>query len=258
VTLPHFFIDEIALVDEQRRVALRVDKQLGDHLRSARIRPGERIVVIDLENRGLEIEVDFISTPGELEGRVMRILLDRIGEQLTLVQGISKTEHMDQTIRQATELGLVRIIPLLAERSTVRIQGDAQKSKLERWQRIAKAAAEQSGRFNLPTIESLCNLTDCLAELSDYDGLIVAWEEAPEGDIGVLVEKIKKRVFANPKVALFVGPEGGFSAAEVSQMMAAGAVCASLGANILRTETAALTASALVLYHLGGLGADKL
>ncbi|MDR2196604.1 MAG: 16S rRNA (uracil(1498)-N(3))-methyltransferase [Coriobacteriales bacterium] len=256
MTLPHFLTDAPLAPDEEGRLALSLTRELAEHLRSARIRPGEHIVLADGQGKGLEIEVEAVF--GErLEGRVVRRLIDRVGEQLTLVQGISRSDRMDQIVRQATELGLVRIIPFKAERTTVRLDEAQRNAKQERWKRVARAATEQSTRLTAPLIDAPVDLAGALALTDDFDGRILAWEEA--GDtampLGLLVRGMATAVFANPRIALFIGPEGGFAPAELVQMREAGVQLASLGPTILRTETAALVAAAIVLYHLGGLGA---
>jgi 16S rRNA (uracil1498-N3)-methyltransferase len=260
VTLPHFIIerDEPLQAAVGDYVSVPVSQETFEHLRSLRLRPGEHAVLVDAPGHGLEIELAVVpgSAKGLLSGTVVRGLVDRVGPQLTLVQGISAADRMDQTIRQVTELGVVRIIPLMSERSTVRLDAASQAGKQQRWQRVARAAAEQSARLSVPEITAPLDLPQALRAVRGYDGLIAAWEEADAGDIGKAVRHVATTVFANPRVALFVGPEGGLSAAEINQLLNAEATVVSLGETILRTETAAVVASALVLYHLGALGAE--
>jgi 16S rRNA (uracil1498-N3)-methyltransferase len=255
VTLPHF-LAKLATPDEAGRIVLALDDDLSNHLQAVRIRTGEHIVLANGRGSGYEIVVD---TWGEarLEGRVVRKLNERSRERLLLVQGISKHDRMDQTIRQATEIGVEQIIPLECERATVRLTTTTRQAKRERWERIAQSAAEQSARLSVPTIAPPLDLGETLALLKSEYGLLVAWEEAGERGLltGEAVECLS-RGQKHPRLALFVGPEGGFSASEIERMCAAGAHVISLGPTILRTETAALVALALVLYHLGGLGAN--
>jgi 16S rRNA (uracil1498-N3)-methyltransferase len=255
VTLPHFFVGTPLIPDETGRLSLQADGELNRHLRSARIRPGEHIVLIEQPGEGLELLVRALSATGALTGSLVGRHHAPAGKQLTLVQGISKSDSMDRTVRQVTELGVTRLIPLECERSTVQLDAAGRQAKLKRWQRLAKAAAEQSARLRIPAIEAPCDLAATRALLADYDGLLLLWEEAPEGPLGELTEDILKHAASPVRIAVIVGPEGGFSTAEVAALCQAGARLVSLGASILRTETAALVASALVLYHLGGLGA---
>ncbi|MDR1422147.1 MAG: RNA methyltransferase [Coriobacteriales bacterium] len=259
VTLPHFFVEKSLNPDDRGDFRLTLDRELWEHLRTARIRAGESIVLTDGRGTGLEVLVEKLHGMPEplLTGRLLRTFLDRVGEQLTLVQGISKNDSMDQTVRQATELGILRLIPLESERSTIRLSAMKRAEKVRRWGRIARAASEQSARLTFPVIEEPVDLEGALRLLADQDGLIVCWEEAQTGSLGQIVREMAKRVFANPRIALFIGPEGGFSQSEIALMAEKGARLASLGEGILRTETAAVAASAIVLYHLGALGASE-
>jgi 16S rRNA (uracil1498-N3)-methyltransferase len=200
------------------------------------------------------------------------------------VQGISATDRMDQTIRQTTELGIRRIIPLESERSTVRLDDEARAAKRRRWERVARGAAEQSGQLVLPAIEMPCALPEALALLVTLgcEGLVFFWEEPGGLSLGEALEQLglvrerpatdgqlrleSQPVFQHeaqpepqparqPRLAVFIGPEGGFSEAEATLIRAQGAQVATLGATILRTETAAVVACALILHQLGGLGA---
>jgi len=256
MSLPHFFLAK-PLQCTGEVASGELDQEQREHWRSLRLKTGERIVVVDSPDHGLELELTNLPGPydGIFSGHIRGQLIGRCEQQLTLVQGISAADRMDQTIRQCTELGLVRIIPLLSQRSSVRLDAQQAASKLQRWQRVARSAAEQSCRLSLPNIEAPCNLDSALRSLAGYDGLIVAWEEAGGQPLGAVVRQLAAKVFANPRLALFIGPEGGFAASEVQAMLAAGAVQVSLGPTILRTETAAVVASTIALYHLGGLGA---
>jgi 16S rRNA (uracil1498-N3)-methyltransferase len=163
---------------------------------------------------------------------------------------------MDLTVRQATELGLARIIPLESEYSTVRLEGAAREAKRRRWQRIARSAIEQSGRLSLPIIEAPLELEGALGLVGDCGPLLFFWEE-PGGSAldDVLAATREEDGAAVSEAVILIGPEGGFSATEAELVQMAGAHTVTLGDAILRTETAALVASALVLYRLGGLGA---
>ncbi|MDR3315321.1 MAG: RNA methyltransferase [Coriobacteriales bacterium] len=267
MTIPHFFIESSLVAGSDGYLSVPIERETLDHMRSLRLKAGEHIVLVpgDVPGQGTELELTGEPVRGDthIQGRMVRILHDCIRERLTLVQGISASERMDQTIRQVTELGVERIIPLQSERSTVRLDAHAAGAKLERWKRIARSAAEQSARLTLPELLTPGGLAGALELLAEYDGIIVAWEESEGHSLGEAVARIvattavsaSSTASAAPRVALSIGPEGGFSAQEIAILTEAGAQVVSLGATILRTETAAVVASALVLYHLGALGA---
>jgi 16S rRNA (uracil1498-N3)-methyltransferase len=260
MSLPHFFVERIPEGMAGTSASLHFDAEAILHMRTLRLRAGEHVVVVDEPGHGWELELT--STPQRRSTVVEGVLISERTESrevdLTLVQGISATERMDQTIRQVTELGVARIIPLKSERSNVRLEGEGRKAKRERWQRIARSAAEQSGQLLLPWIEEPLDLVAALALVRDLDGLLFFWEEPGGCSLTDALEKCtlpQKDPHRCPRVALFVGPEGGFSAAEASLLENAGAHTVSLGKTILRTETAAVVTCALALFHLGALGA---
>lgn len=236
-------------------LTLTLPKDVIDHMHTLRLRAGEHIVLVDAPGHGLEFELITAANKKtqQLEVRLLGEHTSTPPLQLTLVQGISTADRMDQTIRQATELGVSRIIPLESARSTVQLTGTMREKKRERWQRIARCAAEQSGQLRKPQIEPPVGLAVALELLKDQDVLLFFWEEEGGSSLAeTLAEGV--RGMKKPRVALFIGPEGGFSVAEAECINAVGAKTVTLGKAILRTETAAVVASALVLYQLGALG----
>ena len=167
---------------------------------------------------------------------------------LTLAQAIPKGDKMDGIVRMATELGVRRVVPLLTVRTVVRLEPARWESRLARWQRIAKEAAQQSGRAAVPEIARPRELSSWAREAGQTGLLLCLWEEEREG--------LDKRLPAGPcpHVTVVVGPEGGLTADEVRGLTDAGAVVASLGPRLLRTETAGAVAVALLQSRYGDLG----
>jgi 16S rRNA (uracil1498-N3)-methyltransferase len=168
---------------------------------------------------------------------------------LTLVQAIPKGDKMEAIIRMTTELGVTRVIPLLTARTVVRLEPARWGSRLARWQRVAREAAQQSGRAAVPAIEAPRELATWRRD-PEADGLLICfWEEERRG--------LESRLPAGPcpRATVVVGPEGGFTADEVGGLRDAGALVASLGPRLLRTETAGAVAVALLQARYGDLGA---
>ena len=167
---------------------------------------------------------------------------------LTLAQGIPKGDKMDGIVRMATELGVTRVVPLMTERTVVRLEPARWTSRLGRWQRIAKEAAQQSGRAAVPEITAPRDVGSWAGESRPAGLLVCLWEEEREG--------LEKRLPPGPcpRVTVIVGPEGGLTAEEVRGLVDAGAVVASLGPRLLRTETAGAVAVALLQSRYGDLG----
>jgi 16S rRNA (uracil1498-N3)-methyltransferase len=167
--------------------------------------------------------------------------------EMTLAQAIPKGQKMDFIVEKATELGVARIVPLVTERT---IAGDARAAKLERWQRLARTAAQQCGRRHVPAIESPQAWDDFCARAGEFERTFVPWELAERRP---LRERLPELLGERKNISIAIGPEGGFSHAEIEQAEAAGATTISLGHRILRTETAGLVACSLFLYAAGDL-----
>jgi 16S rRNA (uracil1498-N3)-methyltransferase len=169
---------------------------------------------------------------------------------ITLAQGISRGERMDLVLQKATELGVAQLVPLLSERSVVRLDALKSQRKLNHWRAIAVAACEQSGRNHLPQIAAPVALADFLraaGEAPEPQGLtrLLLSPDAARG-----IEEIEDRPRA---LTVLIGPEGGFTEEERAQALAAGFAAVRLGPRVLRTETAAIAALALLQGRFGDL-----
>ncbi len=169
---------------------------------------------------------------------------------LLLLQGFLKDAKMDQVVRQITELGVSRLIPVLAARSVARPDARRMAGRIERWRKIATESLKQCRRGRVPDIDAACSLSAALARSRHCELKIVFWEEArtPLGEI------LAANVLPVRSAALLLGPEGGFSPEEVAEAEATGFVSASLGPRILRAETASLAACVLIQHRFGDLG----
>jgi 16S rRNA (uracil1498-N3)-methyltransferase len=171
---------------------------------------------------------------------------------VTLIQALTKGDKLELVVQKATELGVARVLPVTTQRSVPRF-GDAGAMRAlgrrARWQKIAREAARQSGRADVPEIEPVTPLSTALAAAAKDALKILLWEGEREHALG--------QVLPPPPVArvvIAVGPEGGFSVEEVEAARAAGFVSVGLGPRVLRTETAALVVLAILGFALGDLG----
>ena len=163
---------------------------------------------------------------------------------LTLAQGVSRGERMDLVVQKATELGASGLAPVLAERSVVRLTAQQAERRLNHWRAIAIAACEQSGRNRLPAIASPVPLKDFLRTSDGSMRLLLSpAATATLADLPRLVSAI----------TVLIGPEGGLAEAEQEAAVAAGFKPVRLGPRVLRTETAAITAPALLQREFGDL-----
>lgn len=155
---------------------------------------------------------------------------------LTLAQGVARGEKMDLIVQKATELGIARIVPILTERSEVKLDAARAEKRLAHWRAVAASACEQSGRARVPTIDPALPLSAWLASLSDGGPMRLAL--LPEGT------RRPNELALTDAAILAIGPEGGFGERDRAALAANGFTGLKLGPRILRTETAGLAAIA--------------
>ncbi len=226
--------------------------------RVLRLGPGDEIQVVDgsgaehrarIEAASAARVVARILGEGRKENREPSIFI-------TILQGLPKGDKMDEVVRRNTEIGASRFVPVITERSTARPSPDQAAKRVDRWRRIAREAAKQAGRQRIPEVLDVMDLSGALRFVASEiagapSGLfLLPWEL--ERSLGIR-EALRRHPGAKDVFCL-VGPEGGFSLAEVRDAVAAGAIACSLGPRILRTETAALALSAIILYESGEMG----
>lgn len=150
---------------------------------------------------------------------------------VTLVQALSSGERMDVTLQKAVELGVQCVVPVMSERSVVRLQGARADKRQARWQQVVISACEQCGRNRIPDVRSLIPLT---VFLSAPRPAALRWVLLPEAE-----KSLRELPRPEQPVEILVGPEGGFSEIEVARAQAANFLPIRLGPRVLRTETAA-------------------
>lgn len=163
---------------------------------------------------------------------------------VTLVQGIPKQTKMETIIQQNVELGVKNFIPLITERTVVKLNDkDREQKKLERWRKIAKESSKQSKRNIIPTVEDIMTVKELVERLKNEDAEIIVPYELED-------MKILKDVLSEPKknYYIIIGPEGGFDIKEIETFKEIGAHIVTLGKRILRTETAGIVAASVVMY----------
>jgi 16S rRNA (uracil1498-N3)-methyltransferase len=171
--------------------------------------------------------------------------------EITLGQALPKGATMDDIIRQATEVGAARIVPLLSERTQVHLDADRQDKKIEKWRVTAIEAAKQCGNPWLPEIAPLQPFSAFVAAAKDYDLKLVASLHAGTMSLKIALRHYHDRHQAAPrKVLWLVGPEGDFSPAEMTAAITAGFQPITLGPLVLRSDTAAIYALSILSYEL--------
>ena len=240
--MPKFFFHKNDISRGQIQLFGEDEKHIKTVLRA---REGEEITLCDGEG------VDYQCRIASLErGVLLDILSKEVCEtepktKITLYQCLPKADKMELIIQKCVELGVDRIVAVSTERAIVKLDKKEAK-KLERWQKIAEAAAKQSGRGKIPEIgQQVLKFKEAVAEAKELDGAIIPYEREEETGIRQFVENFK-----GESVGVFIGPEGGFADEEIALAQENGITPITLGKRILRTETAGMTTTAILLYEL--------
>ena len=232
------------------RIALSADE--SHHLlRVLRLTRGDEVYVFD--GCGNEFKAAFIGVDGKCAAvEIIERLTDVVESPLplTLALALMKGEKFDLVVQKATELGVHRVVPLVTEHADVKLKDEQAGRRLERWQRISLEALKQSGRRRLVEITEPTTLTKFLA-MEEAGAAIANLYFNERG--GASLKDALAGVGEESAVTVFVGPEGGWGEQEFGLFERHGCVAVTLGRRILRAETAAIVAVALVQQALGDL-----
>lgn len=207
---------------------------------------GDEILVSDGKGRVAQARIKRLEQK-EVRADIVQILDEQreMPIRVTIGQGLPKADKMEWIIQKGTEMGAYAFLPFSSERTIVKLDEKKEGKKLERWQKIAKEAAEQSHRSVLPQVGSPATFKTILAQSQAYSARVIAYEQ--ESAVGL--KEVLNTLSTGDSLLVLIGPEGGFSAEEVAQAKQAGFVSVQLGPRILRTETASQYVLACVSYH---------
>jgi 16S rRNA (uracil1498-N3)-methyltransferase len=222
-------------------------------VRVLRLRFGERVLILDDRGGAATVELREIRREQVFGVVVERhIAPSEPHLRLTLYACILKADKFEWLLQKCTELGVAAFVPVISERTVVRSETSA--AKRTRLEAIVREAAEQSGRGRLPALHEPMPLAHVLH--ASHALRLMPWEEARESLS--LVEAVRGAVSTSaatpPETALLIGPEGGFTHSEAAQAKSCGWRIVTLGPRILRAETAALAATAVLMAQSGDLG----
>lgn len=230
--------------------------------RVMRLGAGAELDLFDGKGGRFKGVIEAVHADGSVTGKVTETITaddQRAPVNLNLYLGLLKASHWDYALEKGTELGVSAFTPLLTPRTVVLLhEVERTKAKAERWSRLIMAASKQCGRADLPPVRDAVQFRDAIRALKGKGVVLLAWE-GMKGSVAsqtlgpALRAADAKRGKDALEVSLFIGPEGGFSDEEVELAEAEGAVLFGMGPRVLRAETAALAAAALVQYELGRL-----
>ena len=244
-----FFADERGIADG---TAYLNEEDAKHALRVLRLEVGSDVELVCAPSRYLARIED--TEGGEVRLHIVERLADtEAGTQVTLYQGLPKADKMEWIVQKSTELGATAIAPVAMTRSVVKLDGKDAAKKTERWQKIAREAVKQCARVSVPEVRLPRKLSALAEEFSALDLLIVPWEDARDGSIADCLAPFSDQ--KELKVGILVGPEGGIAQKEAQWLSEqAGAKLVTLGARILRTETAAIVSQTIVMALRGEMG----
>ncbi|MGK0551989.1 16S rRNA (uracil(1498)-N(3))-methyltransferase [Enterococcus faecalis] len=231
----------------------------GDHyhhiVRVMRMEPGQKSYLVFHDSIVIVAEITHITETEvwfkELEKEVAEKELPLV---ITIACGLPKGDKLDWIVQKGTELGAFAFIGFPAQTSVVKWDHKKREAKKKRLSKIATEAAEQSQRQQTPTVQLFAQSEELLASFSNYDQVLVAYEEAAKKGEHSKLAQVLAASQQGARLLLVFGPEGGFSKSEIDQFQAAGALLCGLGPRILRAETAPLYALSAVSYQTELLG----
>lgn len=238
---PRFFISP----DQVRDPYITITGDDVRHIKTV-LRKKEGDLLTLLDGRGQEYTVRIAALEKvEIDTEIVdRRERPASSPSIVLGQGIAKADKMDWVVQKATELGVASIVPLVTERTIVKVKDE--EKRVARWRKIAREAAMQSDRPDFPAVHEIHRFGDFLLTLDPgpMTLFLMPWEEGTEP-----VKDVLRKQQGIGSVVVLIGPEGGFSRAEADAARARGFHLVSLGPTILRTETAAIAALSMIGYE---------
>ncbi len=252
---PRIFVDRpLSEPDWAEGLALELPPAAARHVQVLRLQPGSGLTLFDGRGGQWTAQITAMTRSGARVALGAHEAVEReLPLAVTLAVCMPANDRMDDLVEKATELGAAGIVPLMSERSVLRLSGDRAAKRQAHWQAVAVAAAEQSGRNRVPAVHAVQPLEEALT--GRFRGLTpevsLRWQlslEAQAMGIPSAIEWMNLRPPAAASAHLLVlsGPEGGLSPAEQAQAQAAGFAPVSLGPRTLRADTAPLAALAVV------------
>lgn len=240
----HFFVSEEQINGENAYIEGSDVNHIANVLR---MKPGEELLISvrgdwDYLCKIVDIETDRVNL------KVLESMEQReLPVNITLLQGIPKSDKLEMIIQKAVELGVSEIIPVKTKRVVVKIDEKKVDTKVNRWNAIAESAAKQSKRSIIPKVYEPMSIDNALEIVKDFGVKLIPYENADGID---KTRKILDNMDKTKNIAVFIGPEGGFEESEVDSIKNSGFEVITLGKRILRTETAGLALLSNIMIRL--------
>ena len=240
----HFFVSEEQINGENAYIEGSDVNHIANVLR---MKPGEELLISVKEDwdylcKIVDIETDRVNL------KVLESMEQReLPVNITLLQGIPKSDKLEMIIQKAVELGVSEIIPVKTKRVVVKIDEKKVDTKVNRWNAIAESAAKQSKRSIIPKVYEPMSIDNALEIVKDFGVKLIPYENA---DSIEKTRRILDNMDKTGNISVFIGPEGGFEEDEVKKAIDLGFEVITLGKRILRTETAGLALLSNIMIRL--------
>ena len=246
--MSRFFVKETDIGDSEIVIT-----DFGDlkHMKKVlRLKAGEEVEVSDSAKWEYRAVIEDIGEDSALLRIVDKQAFAREPSvHVTLFQGVPKASKMDEIVQKCTELGVSAIYPVFMDRTVV-VEKDGFHKKIARWQKIAAESVKQCRRGKVPEVGDRLSFKEMMPCLKDFDLVLFPYENETGRTIKDALREAQTKAAKPERIAVIIGPEGGFSDSEADALKAVGADCVSLGKTILRTETAGPAALAMIMYEL--------
>ena len=249
--MDRFFVDKNN-IDLENGTCIIEGEDVKHISKVLRCKVGEKLEICDKDNSEYVCEITDISkNQVDLNILEKKEIKRESDLKVKLYQGLPKSTKMEFILQKLTEVGVDEIILVSTKRSVVKVDDKKEGKKLERWERIIYEAAKQSKRGKIPTLRGVLSFDEALEDMKNNDMNICPYENEKTVSI-----KSAIRGSDINNIGIFVGPEGGFEEEEIQTLQDIDSKVVSLGPRILRTETASVVASSIVLYELSDLGGN--
>lgn len=249
--MDRFFVDK-KNIDLENKVCKIIGDDVKHISKVLRCKIGDELEICDKEN------TEYIGKIFSIDKN--EVLLDIIKEvdikresnlKVRLYQGLPKSTKMEIILQKLTEIGVDEIVLVQTKRSVAKIEDKKEDKKLERWERIIYEASKQSKRGKIPKLRGVLSFKEALEDIKNNNLNIACYENEKTNSIKNSIKGVNI-----DSIGIFIGPEGGFDEEEIKLMEKNDVKSVSLGNRILRTETASVVASSIVLYELSDLGGN--
>lgn len=238
----HFFVQ----AKQHKEDIIRIEGSDVNHIKNVlRMKTGEKLNLTDEDGVGYTCSIKSFDTDSIIVD-ILEVfeVSHELPAQITLFQGLPKSDKFELIIQKMVELGVHEIIPVETSRCVVKFDDKKKENKVKRWNKIAESAAKQSKRTYIPKVRDIQTFRDAVRISADYDLKCIPYENA-EGmkATKLFLNKLKKDM----KIAFFIGPEGGFEASEIELAEKNNLEPISLGKRVLRTETAGMALMSMIM-----------